>query len=52
MEEAGRCDDPDAIHRWNIFKVEVIQKPNYCKNHFSLTEGKREFFETVLDVTI
>ena len=19
MEEAGRCDDPNAIHRWNIF---------------------------------
>ena len=20
MEEAGGCDDPNAIHRWNIFK--------------------------------
>ena len=29
MEEAGRCDDPNAIHRWNIFKSEVIEKPNY-----------------------
>ena len=52
MEEAGRCDDPNAIHRWNIFKSEVIEKPNYYKNHFSLTEEKRELLEAVLDVTI
>ena len=32
MEEAGKCDDPNAIHRWNIFKSEVIEKPNYYKN--------------------
>ena len=31
MEEAGRCDDPNAIHRWSIFKSEVIEKPNYYK---------------------
>ena len=52
MEEAGRCDDPNAIHRWNISKREVIEKPNYYKKHFSLTEGKRELLETILDVTI
>ena len=52
MEEAGRCDDPNAIHRWNIFKSEVIEKPNYYKNHFSLTEEKRELLEAVVDVTI
>ena len=52
MEEAGRRDDPNAIHRWNIFKGEVIEKPNYYKNHFSLTEGKRELLETILDVNI
>ena len=23
MEETGRCDDPNAIHRWNIFKREA-----------------------------
>ena len=40
MEEAGRCDDPNAIHRWSILKSEVIEKPNYYKNHFSLTEEK------------
>ena len=52
MEEAGRCDDPNAIHRWNIFKSEVIEKPNYYKNYFSLTEEKQELIETILDVTI
>ena len=52
MEEASRCEDPNAIHRWNIFKREVIQKPNYNKNHFSQMEKKRELLETVLEVTI
>ena len=52
MEEAGRCDDPNAIHRWNIFKSEVNEKLNYYKNHFSLTEEKWKFLEAVLDVTI
>ena len=52
MEETGRYYDPNAIHRWNIFKSEVIEKPNYYKNHFSLTEEKRELLETILDVTI
>ena len=32
MEEVGRCDDPNAIHRWNLFKLKwwrnkVLQKP-------------------------
>ena len=52
MKEAGRCDDPNSIHRWNIFKGEVIKKPNYHKNHFNLTEEKREVYETILVVTI
>ena len=52
MEETGRCDDPNAIHQWNIFKSEVILKPSYYKNHFSLTEENRELLETILDVTI
>ena len=34
MEEAGRCEDPNAVHRWNIFKGEVIEKPNYYKKPF------------------
>ena len=29
---------------------EVIEKPNYYKNHFSLTEENRELLEAVLDV--
>ena len=52
MEEAGRCDDPNAIHRWNISKREVIETPNYYKNYFSLTEEKGELLETILDDTI
>ena len=52
MEEASKCDDPNAIHRWNIFKSEVIENSNYYENHYSLTEEKREVLETVLDVTI
>ena len=34
------CDDPNAMHRWNSFKREVIRKPNYYKNYFSLTKEK------------
>ena len=52
MEVADECDDPNAIHQWNKFKREVIKKPNYYKNHFSLTKEKRELIETALDVTI
>ena len=52
MEEVGRCDNPNAIHRWNIFNSEVIEKPNCYKNHFNMTEEKRELLETILDVTI
>ena len=40
MEEGGRCDDPNAIHRWKIFKGEVIEKLGYYKNYFNLTEEK------------
>ena len=52
MEEAASRNDPNPIHQWNIFKREVIEKPNYYKNDFSLTEEKQELLETVLDVTI
>ena len=48
MEEAGRCDDPNATHRWNIFKSQVIEKPNYYKNHFSLTEKIENFLRPSL----
>ena len=52
MEVANQCDDPNGIHRWNMFKREAIKKPGYYKNHFSLTEEKRELLETALDETI
>ena len=52
MEVTDKCHDPIAIHRWNKFKSEVIKRPNYYKNHFSLTEEKQALLETVLDVTI
>ena len=31
MEEADKCDDPNAIHRWNIFKSEVIENQTITK---------------------
>ena len=40
MEVADECNDPNAIHRWNRFKREVIKKPNYYKNLSRLTEEK------------
>ena len=52
IKEADRCYDPSAIHRWNILKGEMIEKSNYYKNHFYLTEEKRELLEAVLDVII
>ena len=52
MEVADKCDDPNAIHRWCIFNREVTKKPNWYKNHFSLTEEKRALLETVLGVNL
>ena len=52
MKVAEKCDDPNAIHRWNRFKREVIKKPNYYKNNFNLTKEKQALLETALDVTI
>ena len=52
MEVVDKGDDPNAIHLWNRVKREVIKKPNYYKNHFSLIKKKQELFETALDVTI
>ena len=52
MEEADRCDDPNAIYQWNIFTSEVIERPSSYKNHFSVTEEKQQLLEPVLDVTI
>ena len=52
MELADECDDPNPIHRWYRFKCKVIKKPNYYKNHFSLTEEEQALLETALDVTV
>ena len=52
MEVADKCDDPNALHRWNRSKRKVIKKPNYYKIHFILTEGKQAPLETALDVII
>ena len=52
MEVVDKCDDPNAIHRWNSFKREVIKKPNYYKNDFRLTEEKRALLETASDVAL
>ena len=52
MEVTDECDGPNAIHRWCRFKREVIKKPNYYKNHFSLTEEKRALLETALDLSV
>ena len=52
MEVADECDNRNAIHRWNRFKREVIKKPNYYQNHFSLAKEKRALLETALDVNI
>ena len=45
MEVADKWDDPNAIHRLNRFKREVIKKPNYYKNHFSLTKGQENLLK-------
>jgi len=51
MAVLEECDDPNAMHRWCRFKVDVIKKPFYYKNHFSLdTLEKRELFETAFDI--
>ena len=52
MEVVDKCDDPNAIHRWNRFKRQAIKKPNYYQNHFSLTKEKRKFLETALDMSL
>ena len=52
MEVTEKCDDPNAIHRWNRFKCEGIMKPNCYKNHFRLMEENQELLETAQDVTI
>ena len=52
MEVADKFGDPNAIHRWCRFKLEVVKKSNYYKNHFSLTEENKALLETPLDGNI
>ena len=34
MEEADKCDNPNAIHRWSKFKSKAIEKAYYYKKPF------------------
>ena len=52
MEVVDKCDDSNAIRRWNRFKREKIKKPNYNKNHFNQTNKKWKLLEAALDITI
>ena len=52
IKVADKCNDPNAIHRWNRFKREVIKKPSYYKIHFRQTKEKQVLLETALDVTV
>ena len=52
MIEKGRCEDPNAVHSWCSFKRDILGKENYYKNHFSLPEQHREFFEDFFDIEI
>ena len=38
MIEKGESGDPNAVRWWYSFKEDVIRKPNYYKNYFSMTE--------------
>ena len=45
------CDDGNAIHRFSRFTKDVLQKPNYHRNHFNLTcEASRDLFYTLFRV--
>ena len=47
-----KCKAANAIHFWNWFKRDILGKVNYYKNHFSLPEEHREFFEDLFDIEI
>ena len=53
MQVIGECDDANAIHRWYRFKEDVIMRPNFYRNHFSLdTVEKQELFDTTFDIEV
>ena len=45
-----KCEDANAIHCFNKFKRDLVGKINYYKNHFSLREELRKFFEDFFDI--
>ena len=47
-----RCDDGNAIHVWNRFKLKVLTKENYYRNHFRLTEDAEELFEDMFGILV
>ena len=45
--EKGVCDNANVIHAWNRFRTS-LGKENWYRNHFSLPNEHREFFEDFL----
>ena len=45
-----KCENANTIHCWNRFKRDFLGKVNYYKNHFSLPEKHREFFEDLFKI--
>ena len=45
------CDDGNAIHRFSRFTKDVLQKPNFYRNHFNLVdESHRDLFYTLFNI--
>ena len=45
-------EDANALHRWNRFKEDFLQKENYYRNHFSLPDDAIEFFEGIFEIDV
>ena len=46
-----QIEDANAIHRWNRFKEDYLQKDDYFRNHFTLLNGDAiEQFEKVFGI--
>ena len=43
-------ENSSAIHRWNMFKEDFLQKENYYRNHFNLPDDTIEFFEDMFEI--
>ena len=45
------CDDGNAIHRFSRFTKDVLEKPNFYRNHFNLVdESHRDLFYTLFNI--